>query len=336
MFDHKIKILTAIIFSLTFFASFASAQVCSPTPSGLVAWYPANNDANDISGNDNHGAFSGGSSFAAGQVGQGFNFTGSQNVQVPDDASLDFTSAYTIEMWVAPAAAGLSTGQTFFVSKGNMDFATTQSYGVLFDADRRVHIRVGNGVGINGATSTSQLPLNAFTHIAVTYDGSTLRVYVNGVLEASESTSIAALLNTSEPLVIGGANYGGSSFINAQGIIDEVSLYSRALSDAEITAIFNAGSAGKCQPVVTAAAVSVSGRVLASKNRGVSRARVLLTDADGYTRSTLTNSFGFYRFNAVEVGQTYIFSVVSKRYQFAPQVITVNQETENLNFSLNS
>lgn len=84
----------------------------------------------------------------------------------------------------------------------------------------------------------------------------------------------------------------------------------------------------------TAASVSVSGQILAGKT-GVNRAVVYLTDGNGATRTALTNSFGYYRFDDVEVGQTYIFSVSHRRYTFAPQVLNLIEETNDLNFSAN-
>ena len=82
----------------------------------------------------------------------------------------------------------------------------------------------------------------------------------------------------------------------------------------------------------TAAPVSIGGRVFAGKGRGLANASVSLTDANGAARTARTNSFGYYRFGEVGAGQTVILSVVSKRYQFAPQVISVAEELNELNF----
>ncbi len=82
----------------------------------------------------------------------------------------------------------------------------------------------------------------------------------------------------------------------------------------------------------TAASVSISGRVMAGK-QGLSRATVYLTDQKGETRTTRTNSFGYFRFEEVEVGETYIINVSSKRYQFNPQVVTLTEEINELNFT---
>ena len=80
----------------------------------------------------------------------------------------------------------------------------------------------------------------------------------------------------------------------------------------------------------TAASVSISGRLLTADGRGLTNARVILTDANGTQRVANTSSFGYFRFNEVEVGQTYIISVVSKRYQFTTQIVTVLEEVVNL------
>ncbi|MGI8788302.1 MAG: carboxypeptidase regulatory-like domain-containing protein [Pyrinomonadaceae bacterium] len=84
--------------------------------------------------------------------------------------------------------------------------------------------------------------------------------------------------------------------------------------------------------VPTAASVIVSGRVLTPSGRGLMNATVLLTDATGATRSTRTTTFGYYRFNEVAAGQTYIFNVRSKRFQFVPRVVSITEEIDDLNF----
>lgn len=84
--------------------------------------------------------------------------------------------------------------------------------------------------------------------------------------------------------------------------------------------------------LTTAASVTVSGRVLTGKNRGVAGAVVYLTDSNGETRSARTNTFGFYRFDNVAAGQTATLEVRSKRFSFPPQAINVNADLSELNF----
>lgn len=85
-------------------------------------------------------------------------------------------------------------------------------------------------------------------------------------------------------------------------------------------------------PPPTAASVTVSGRVSAN-NRGAANVRVIITGADGQTRTALTNSFGYYRFDDVPAGATYVFQARHKRFEFAPQVLSVSEEVNNLNFT---
>jgi uncharacterized repeat protein (TIGR01451 family) len=82
----------------------------------------------------------------------------------------------------------------------------------------------------------------------------------------------------------------------------------------------------------TAAEVSVAGRVMTSQGFGISSARVTITDSSGTTQTAITNPFGFYRFDAIGVGQTYVVSVGHKRYSFTPRIVTVDDELLDVNF----
>lgn len=83
----------------------------------------------------------------------------------------------------------------------------------------------------------------------------------------------------------------------------------------------------------SAANVSVGGRVLTLGGRGISRALVSITDQNGETLSAITNSFGFYRFNEIPAGETYILSVRHKSYQFDSQVLSVSEDIRNIDFT---
>lgn len=84
---------------------------------------------------------------------------------------------------------------------------------------------------------------------------------------------------------------------------------------------------------VSAATVSVGGRVLTSKGRPIARARVTMTTAAGETRTVLTNSFGYYRFAGVPAGSDYVFEVTDKRYEFAAQSLFVSENNDALDFT---
>jgi hypothetical protein len=106
----------------------------------------------------------------------------------------------------------------------------------------------------------------------------------------------------------------------------------RALAlNAAVTLDTNDISNAACR-LTTAAGVSVSGRVLSSRGRGVSNAVVHLTDQKGQIQTARTNRSGFYAFKDVTAGETYIFNVYAKRYQFSTQIINLTADLAELDF----
>lgn len=83
-----------------------------------------------------------------------------------------------------------------------------------------------------------------------------------------------------------------------------------------------------------AAQVSIGGRVMTSDGQGISKASVTFSDANGMTRTAITNGFGYYRFDNVQVGATYVLSAASKRYQFSQsqQVMFIEDAKDDINF----
>ena len=93
-------------------------------------------------------------------------------------------------------------------------------------------------------------------------------------------------------------------------------------------------AAGFTMPAApTAAGVTINGRVLTSDGRGLRNAIVSITDAAGNTRTALSSSLGYYRFDDVDSGQSYVVSVASKRFAFAPQVVNVGGDLADLDFT---
>jgi uncharacterized delta-60 repeat protein len=82
----------------------------------------------------------------------------------------------------------------------------------------------------------------------------------------------------------------------------------------------------------SASTVSVSGRVAGANGRGISSARVTLEDPSGGPRHALTNGFGYFSFEGVEVGRSYVVFVSHKRYEFAPRTVHVLDEVTDLVF----
>jgi len=84
----------------------------------------------------------------------------------------------------------------------------------------------------------------------------------------------------------------------------------------------------------TAAAVSVSGRISTAGGNGISNVVITLTDSNGNIRTTRSSTFGYYQFDEIEAGETYIISVVSKRFSFSQpsQIISTIEDAVNVDF----
>jgi hypothetical protein len=78
--------------------------------------------------------------------------------------------------------------------------------------------------------------------------------------------------------------------------------------------------------------VTVTGRVTAANGNPIRGAIVTMDDQAGHVRRTLSSSFGYYTFDNVAGGLSYVFSVSAKRYSFTPQTVPVNDNIANLDF----
>ena len=214
---------------------------CTPPPWNMVSWWPADNNANDVAG-PNNGTFAA-NTYAPGKVGQAFSFDGSTSVvSIPHAASL-MPTVFTADAWIYPTPAG--PGITRILEKGGYNGGSGGTgYGLTFNvANQSVQFEIWNGANHQDAVSTSSIPFNTWTHIAGTFDGSTSKIYVNGLLENSVS-SVTMTPNTL-PLTFGRAARGAFDFFT--GEIDEVELFNRALSGPEIALLAEASGAGKCR-----------------------------------------------------------------------------------------
>ena len=244
-------LLVTFISATIALTALAGVPTCAPAPPGLVGWWAGEGNASDSAGTNN-GALYGGMSFAPGEAGQAFAFDGSSGyVEMPASASLNVGAGagFTFECWIKPAAladaqpvvewnSGADAGLHLWISQPPPYGAGSGSiYVNLIDTTGAFHT-LSTGAGI--------LNTNGFQHVALSYDKASgmASLYYNGALVALGMLGSFSP-QTSVPLYLG-KRISDAPFVAFQGLMDEASLYSRALTAAEIQAIYNAGSAGKC------------------------------------------------------------------------------------------
>jgi hypothetical protein len=183
-------------------------------------------------------------------VGQAFSFNGTNaNVRVPASASVNvgLAEGFTIETWINPADV---TQWHPLVEWNNGSFGVNFSVadaagagpGSLF-----IDVKDTTLGDHYFSTAAGLLSSNAWQHVAATYvrsNGSTV-LYINGVPRA-QATLGAFTARTIGDLYFGLRPHDGGAGTRFAGLMDEVSLYNRALSAAEIQIIYNAGNSGKC------------------------------------------------------------------------------------------
>jgi hypothetical protein len=256
------------------------ARFASPVPlaEGMVAFWRGESDATDLIGGHSGTFFTGTTPTAPsitvwGKVGSAFAFTGTNYVRVPDAPGLQ-PPQITLEAWVFLTVLSSTSYQTV-IGRGSSTAVSEQWWlGVLNGIPQ---FFTHSSVLLKGPTA---IPLNAWTHLAATFDGATKVLYVNGIPVGSQGglgalayapvpvgigttwqdnaptdlfngvqvTSGATTLGPgydTRPLFLGRDNENGKQTNFLQGLIDEASLYNRALAAAEIASIYNAGPAGK-------------------------------------------------------------------------------------------
>ena len=211
---------------------------CTPPAANGVAWYRAEGNANDSLGTNN-GTPQNGATFAPGFVGQAFSFDGvDDRIDVPASAALDLT-VFTVEAWIKPNSVGTTS---IIVDK---EVAGSINYYLALLTDNKVQIDFFDGQH-RSVDSDVACQAGSWCHVAGTYDGATLKVYVNGT--PAGSLSYAGTPPVGQPLYIG-RRFNNTFPFN--GLIDEVDIYGRALSDAEVKNIYDAKNAGKCLALPT-------------------------------------------------------------------------------------
>lgn len=226
---------------------------CATPPPNMVGWWPADGNATDITPSPDNGTLNGGATFASGEVAQAFSLNGTTAyVSAPDASKLNFgTGDFSIDAWIKTSS---NTGVHAIVDKRVGNNATTFTGYHLFTFNGNLAVQLADGTFFN-FISTTNVADGAFHHVAVTVVRNSAtggNLYVDGVpvFNFNPTGRPGSLTNNAELRI--GRNCPNTvldTFFN--GLIDEVELFNRALSAAEVQGIFKAGSQGKCKCTIT-------------------------------------------------------------------------------------
>lgn len=227
-------------------ATATMAQVPNYVPTnGLVGWWPFNGNANDESGNANNGTVNGATltSDRFGQANKAYSFNGTSSyIEVLHNSSQNLSNAVSFSLWINPPDYSTNNNQT----RVPLGKKRTNTSGIGFETVDGVGSCCGpqffsnNNTGSGGLDYEDATPLStlSWTHLVGTYDGSTLKLYKNSVLLGSAS-GVLNLSSTIQNLYFGreGSNAPSNYF---KGFIDDIGFWNRALTQQEISDLYNA------------------------------------------------------------------------------------------------
>jgi hypothetical protein len=223
---------------------------CVTPPSGMVSWWPGDDNPNDIQ-DGNSGTLQNGATFAPGKVEPAaFSFDGTTNGQgvlIGNPPNLQLQD-FTIDAWAKRSRTDIA-GNGPSGEGGILDYGH-DGYGFGILADGRLFLTMVDETAVD--SGTMRVTDTSFHLVAVTKSGSTVTFYVDGVAGTpviynavfafTKNVSIGARLDVSPPT---------TTMLTATfaGLLDEVEVFNRALGASEIQSIVNAGSAGKCKQI---------------------------------------------------------------------------------------
>lgn len=224
----------------------------------LIAYYSFSGNALDQSGNANHGKVLGSpqlttdrynnanSAYSFSTANAGFG-TQNQEINIPFKPTFN-TKTITVAAWVNPVTygwAGNTPDYSVIISRFQDGYSNPNGQvWTLTCQTTKIESYILNASSANNQTNTlvaspSPIPLNKWSHVAITYDGNTLKLYINGDLIQSKTSGL--ILNTLSSSGISiGESFNANGYWNPfNGKIDDVAIYSRALSDIEMKNLFN-------------------------------------------------------------------------------------------------
>jgi hypothetical protein len=232
------KVFTlSVLFAALIFAIVSIGCASADLNDGLIAYYPFNGNANDESGNGNHGTVDGATltTDRSGNNNRAYSFDGVTNIITVAHNDILNPKYLTISAWII-----FDEKPTWCPPRVVSKFNYAKKQGYVFSSNDPNNIAL-DFFGIDGnyydSTANSILEKNNWIFVAATYDGNVMKIYQNGQLESSTNVGID-IRPDDEELSIGNG-HDGYKYCPWQGIIDDVRIYNRPLTETEIKELYN-------------------------------------------------------------------------------------------------
>ena len=223
-----------------------TVSACMARLSGLIGFWNADDGTDNLSGT-HHGTLEYNAGFATGRVGKAFVLDGSEDALRLFGSSMGplriLTNRVSVCAWVNLSATNPPTsGYSMIFDKAWDGSANGYQLAVLQGELEAWIATVDNpkGLGVRFA-----LPLQRWVHVAATYDGTSLRLYLDGA-EVANQPLTGNILPNNHDACIGNDNWPGSRGYAFNGLLDEIQVYDRALTPLEIRALHATQGAGVC------------------------------------------------------------------------------------------
>jgi hypothetical protein len=201
---------------------------------GLVLYLPFDGNANDASGNGNNGVVKGTAKWVAGQFKNAMEFDGATYIEVADkpNSGFDNVPSLTIEVWVKMAAHH-DNGIVVKLTVAGQSWPC--SYNLETWSDKLAYFDINSDIG---KYATSDYPLDKWFHLVGVFDGKAGAdmIYIDGVLKSTNPRPEKIVPDSDLPVYIGCVVPGQNFF---KGMLDDLAIYSRALSQQEIAQDMN-------------------------------------------------------------------------------------------------
>jgi len=217
----------------------------SSLKTSLFAVYNGESNANDSYGSNN-GIERGGLTYTTGKIGNAFNGNGTTSyVSLANNALNSLTGDFSFSFWV-----NLSTNSGAQAVLWNKTYDGTNFYGwSLINNNQFWYFAIGNGTNDIKLQSSAPAQINTWYHIVVTRLGSTRsRMYINGILVDSNTSTINPNFNSNMRPSIGAADFGPtysnlvSYYLSNNSKIDALNIWNREITAAEVTELYNSGN----------------------------------------------------------------------------------------------